>query len=187
MEEEVELILDLCKERMVSAIEHLEKELVHIRAGKASPRMLDGVAVDYYGSLTPLTQVANVNTPDARTIAIQPWEKKLIPEIEKAIINANLGFNPENNGELIRINVPMLTEERRKVLSKQANTEGENAKVAIRSARKDANEALKKLLKNGLSEDMEKDAEGNVQNMTNDFTKDVDSLLEKKTKEIFTI
>ncbi len=187
MEEEVELILDLCKERMAAAIEHFEKELVHIRAGKASPRMLDGVAVDYYGSLTPLTQVANVNTPDARTIAVQPWEKKLIPEIEKAILNANLGFNPENNGEIIRISVPALTEERRKTLSKQANNEGENAKVAIRSARKDANEALKKLLKNGLSEDLEKDAEGNVQNMTNDFTKDVESLLEKKTKEIFTI
>jgi ribosome recycling factor len=187
MEEEVELILDLCEEKMVAAIEHLGKELVHIRAGKASPQMLDGVAVEYYGSSTPLTQVSNINTPDARTIAIQPWEKQLIPEIEKAIINANLGFNPENNGEIIRINVPPLTEERRKVLSKQANSEGENAKVAIRSARKDANDALKKLLKNGLSEDLEKDAETKVQDMTNDFTKNVDNLLEKKTKEIFTI
>ncbi|PTN10502.1 ribosome recycling factor [Mangrovibacterium marinum] len=187
MEEEVELILDLCKERMAAAIEHLEKELVHIRAGKASPRMLDGVTVDYYGSMTPLAQVSNINTPDARTIAVQPWEKQLIPEIEKAIINANLGFNPENNGELIRINVPPLTEERRKSLSKQANTEGENAKVAIRSARKEANDALKKLLKTGLSEDLEKDAETTVQNMTNDFAKSVESLLEKKTQEIFTI
>jgi len=187
MEEEVELILDLCKEKMASAIDHLEKELVHIRAGKASPRMLDGVTVDYYGSMTPLAQVSNINTPDARTIAIQPWEKKLIPEIEKAIMNANLGFNPENNGELIRINVPALTEERRKILSKQANTEGENAKVSIRSARKDANEALKKLLKTGLSEDLEKDAENIVQEMTNEYSKEVDSLLEKKTKEIFTI
>jgi len=187
MEDEVELILDLCKEKMVAAIDHLEKELVHIRAGKASPRMLDGLNVDYYGSVTPLQQVSNISTPDARTIAIQPWEKKLIPEIEKAILNANLGFNPENNGEIIRINVPALTEERRKTLSKQANGEGENAKVSIRSARKDANDALKKLLKTGLSEDLEKDAETQVQEMTGDFSKNVETLLEKKTKEIFTI
>jgi len=187
MEDEVELILDLCREKMESAIDHLEKELVHIRAGKASPRMLDGVTVDYYGSMTPLQQVSNINTPDARTIAVQPWEKKMISEIEKAIINANLGFNPENNGEIIRISVPALTEERRKSLSKQASAEGENAKVSIRSARKDSNDSLKKLLKDGLSEDMEKDAEAQVQDMTNDFSKKVDTLLEKKTKEIFTI
>lgn len=187
MEDEVELILEVCKEKMVSAIDHFERELVHIRAGKASPRMLDGLTVDYYGSMTPLQQVSNISTPDARTIAIQPWEKQLIHEIEKAIINANLGFNPENNGEIIRINVPALTEERRKSLSKQANGEAENAKVSVRSARKDANDALKKLLKDGLSEDLEKDAETQVQDMTNDFSKKVDTLLEKKTKEIFTI
>lgn len=187
MEDEVELILDLCKEKMASAIEHLEKELVHIRAGKASTRMLDGVFVDYYGSSTPLQQVSNVSTPDARTIAIQPWEKNLIPEIEKAIINANLGFNPDNNGEMIRISVPPLTEERRKILAKQANGEGENAKVSVRSARKDANDALKKLLKDGLSEDLEKDAETEVQDMTNKYVKVVDDQLEQKIKEIFTI
>ena len=187
MEEEVELILDLCKERMVSAIDHLEKELVHIRAGKASPRMLDGVLVDYYGNMTPLQQVSNINTPDARTIAIQPWEKAMISPIERAIINSNLGFNPENNGEIIRISVPPLTEERRKGLSRQANAEGETAKVSIRSARKDANDALKKLLKDGLSEDMQKNTEAEVQDITNDYTKKVDVLLEQKTKEIFTI
>ncbi|MFV0377212.1 MAG: ribosome recycling factor [Mangrovibacterium sp.] len=187
MEEEVELILDLCTERMVSAIEHLEKELVHIRAGKASPRMLDSVMVDYYGNMTPLQQVSNINTPDARTIAIQPWEKSMISPIERAIINSNLGFNPENNGELIRISVPPLTEERRKGLSRQANAEGETAKVSIRSARKDANDALKKLVKDGLSEDTQKDTEAEVQDMTNDYTKKVDALLEQKTKEIFTI
>lgn len=187
MEEEVELILDLCTERMVSAIEHLEKELVHIRAGKASPRMLDSVMVDYYGNMTPLQQVSNINTPDARTIAIQPWEKSMISPIERAIINSNLGFNPENNGELIRISVPPLTEERRKGLSRQANAEGETAKVSIRSARKDANDALKKLVKDGLSEDTQKDTEAEVQDMTNDYTKKVDTLLEQKTKEIFTI
>ncbi|WP_163716094.1 ribosome recycling factor [Mangrovibacterium lignilyticum] len=187
MEEEVELILDLCREKMASAIDHLEVELIHIRAGKASTRMLDGVTVDYYGSATPLQQVSNISTPDARTIAIQPWEKNLIGEIEKAIMNANLGFNPDNNGEIIRIMVPPLTEERRKTLAKQANAEGENAKVSIRSARKDANETLKKMLKNGLSEDLEKDAEQQVQDMTNEFSKKVDSALEKKNQEIFTI
>lgn len=187
MEEEVELILDLCTERMVSAIEHLEKELVHIRAGKASPRMLDSVMVDYYGNMTPLQQVSNINTPDARTIAIQPWEKSMISPIERAIINSNLGFNPENNGELIRISVPPLTEDRRKGLSRQANAEGETAKVSIRSARKDANDALKKLVKDGLSEDMQKNTETVVQDMTNEYTKKVDALLEQKTKEIFTI
>ncbi len=185
--EEVGLILDVCKEKMEQTIVHFEQELLHIRAGKANPQMLDGVMVDYYGSMTPLSQVANVSTPDARTIAIQPWEKQMIPELEKAIINSNLGFNPENNGELIRINVPALTEERRKDLAKQANATGEHTKVSIRNARKDANDNLKKLLKEGLSEDLEKDAENDVQNLTNNYVKKVDELLEKKNKEIFTI
>lgn len=185
--EEVEFILDLCKEKMESAIEHLDKELVHIRAGKASVRMLDGVMVEYYGSLTPLNQVSNISTPDARTIAIQPWEKAMIGPIEKAILNANLGFNPDNNGEVIRVNVPPLTEERRKVLAKQVSHEGENAKISIRSARKEANEALKKLQKDGLSEDLEKDAEAEVQELTNDYNNKVDVQLENKNKEIFTI
>lgn len=187
MQEEVEFVLDHCKEKMGSAIEHLEKELIHIRAGKANPSMLDGVLVEYYGSMTPLQQVSNVSTPDARTIAIQPWEKNLIPEIEKAILNANLGFNPDNNGEIIRINIPVLTEERRKDLVKQAHMEGESAKVSIRGARKEANDSLKKLQKDGLSEDLEKDAEADVQKLTDDFGKKVDSLVEAKEKDIMTI
>jgi ribosome recycling factor len=187
MQEEVDFVLEVGEEKMNGAIEHLDKELRHIRAGKASPAMLDGVMVEYYGSLTPLAQVSNVSTPDARTIAIQPWEKGLIPVIEKAILNANLGFNPDNNGEIIRINIPVLTEERRKELVKQVHQEGENAKVSIRSARKDANDSLKKLLKNGLSEDIEKDAETEVQKMTDDFGKKVEDLVKAKEKDIMTI
>lgn len=187
MQEEVEFVLDICKEKMGAALEHLDKELVHIRAGKASPTMLDGVLVEYYGSMSPLAQVSNISTPDARTIAVQPWEKGLIPVIEKAIMNANLGFNPDNNGEVIRINIPVLTEERRKDLVKQAHAVGEHAKVSIRTARKEAKDSLKKLLKDGLSEDLEKDAEGEVQNLTDDFGKKVDSLVEAKEKDIMTI
>jgi len=187
MEEEVELILELCREKMGSANEHLEKELIHIRAGKASVRMLDGVQVDYYGSMTPLNQVSNISTPDARSISVQPWEKNMIAPIEKAIMNANLGFNPENNGEILRVNVPTLTEERRHGLSKQVSQLGENAKVSIRSARKEANDALKKLLKSGLAEDLEKDAEDRVQEMTSGYSKKVDKMLEVKIQEIFTI
>ena len=187
MEDELDLILEVCKEKMEAAINHLENELVHIRAGKASPRMLDGLTVDYYGSMTPLSQVSNISTPDARTIAVQPWEKSMISPIEKAIQNANLGFNPENNGEIIRINVPALTEERRKSLSRQVSQEGEKARVSIRSVRKESNESLKKLLKDGLSEDLEKDAEIEVQNMTDKYGKEVDSLLEEKNQEILTI
>lgn len=187
MQEEVQMILDICRERMEHAITHLDKELVHIRAGKASPRMLDSVMVEYYGSMVPLAQVSNINTPDARTIAIQPWEKNMIRPIEKAIINSNLGFNPDNNGEIIRINVPAPTEQRRKDMVKTVNKEGEVAKVSLRSARKDANDNLKKLLKEGLSEDVEKDAEEEVQGMINDFTKKVDKMLEEKNHEILTI
>jgi ribosome recycling factor len=149
--------------------------------------MLDGVMVDYYGSLTPLNKIANVSTPDARTIAVQPWEKAIIPAIEKAILNANLGFNPGNNGEIIRLNVPVLTEERRKSLVKQASQEGEIAKVSIRSARKEANESLKKLQKDGVAEDVVKDAEEDVQKMTNDFSVKVDNLVKAKEKDIMTI
>jgi ribosome recycling factor len=187
MQEEVEMILDICRERMEHAITHLDKELVHIRAGKASPRMLDSVLVEYYGSMVPLAQVSNINTPDARTIAIQPWEKSMIKPIEKAIINSNLGFNPDNNGEIIRINVPAPTEQRRKEMVKTVNKEGEVAKVSLRSARKDANDNLKKLLKDGLSEDVEKDAEEEVQGMINDFSKKVDKMLDDKNVEILTI
>ncbi len=187
MQEEVQMILDICRERMEHAITHLDKELVHIRAGKASPRMLDSVMVEYYGSMVPVAQVSNINTPDARTIAIQPWEKTMIRPIEKAIINSNLGFNPDNNGEFIRINVPAPTEQRRKDMVKTVNHEGEVAKVSLRSARKDANDNLKKLLKDGLSEDLEKDAEDKVQGMVNDFSKKIDKMLDEKNVEILTI
>ncbi len=187
MHEEVEFVLEHCNEKMRGAVEHLEKELIHIRAGKASPTMLDSVSVDYYGSTVPLNQVSNISTPDARTIAIQPWEKGMIPVIEKAILAANLGFNPDNNGEIIRINIPVLTEERRKNLVKQAFHEGETAKVSIRTARKEANESLKKLQKDGLSEDLEKDAEQDVQKMTDDFGKIVEDLVKAKEKDIMTI
>jgi len=187
MQEEVNFVLEYCKEKMDSAIEHLEKELIHIRAGKASPAMLDGIQVEYYGSLTPLNRISNVSTPDAKTIAIQPWEKGLIPVIEKAIMAANLGFNPENNGEIIRINIPALTEERRKLLVKQVNKEGEIAKVSIRTARKESNDHLKKLQNDGLSEDIKKDAEDEVQNLTDNYSKEVDALVKAKEKDIMTI
>jgi ribosome recycling factor len=187
MQEEVDFVIEHCNEKMRAAIRHLEKELVHIRAGKASPAMLEGLHVDYYGIQTPLNQVSNISTPDARTIAVQPWEKNLIPVIEKAIRNANLGFNPDNNGEIIRINIPPLTEERRRQLVKQAGQEGETAKVSIRLARKDSNESLKKLLKDGLSEDIEKDAEIEIQKLTDSFVKKIDILVEAKEKDIMTI
>jgi ribosome recycling factor len=187
MNEEVNMILELTLENMQLAIDHLEKELVHIRAGKASPRMLDSIVVDYYGSLTPLSQIASITTPDAKTIAVQPWEKQMIGPIEKSILNANLGFNPNNNGEIIRIFIPPLTEERRKVLGKDVNRESEAAKVSIRNARRDANEHLKKLLKDGLPEDDEKEAVELVQKMTDEFSKKVDVATERKHIEIMTI
>jgi ribosome recycling factor len=187
MNEEVEMILELTRDNMQSAIDHLEKELIHIRAGKASPRMLDSVMVDYYGSMTPLSQIASITTPDAKTIAVQPWEKQMISPIEKSILIANLGFNPNNNGEIIRIFIPPLTEERRKALGKDVNREGEAAKVSIRSARKDANDHLRKLLKEGLAEDNEKDAVELVQKMTDEFSKKIDVAIDKKHIEIMTI
>jgi ribosome recycling factor len=187
MNEEVNMIIDMTREGMEAAVNHLDYELVHIRAGKANPRMLDSVTVDYYGASTPLAQVANVSTPDAKTIAIQPWDKKMIQPIERAIINSNLGFNPDNNGDIIRISVPPLTEERRKMLVKDANKAGETAKVSIRNARKDANEQLKKLLKEGLSEDDQKKSEEKVQKLTDEFSKKIDKLVEEKHAEIMTI
>lgn len=184
MNEDVELILDTAKEAMEKAIKHLEKQLANIRAGKASPAMLSSVMVDYYGSQTPLNQVANVNTPDGRTISVQPWERSMIQEIERGIMNANLGFNPMNNGDVIIINVPPLTEERRKELVKQAKSEAEDAKIGVRNARKDANNDLKKL---EISEDLLKVTEGDVQDMTNDYVKRIDHILEIKEKEIMTV
>ena len=187
MEEEVEFILDVAKEKMQQAILHLDKALLKIRAGKATPSMLNGVYVDYYGVNTPLIQVANVGTTDARTIVIQPWEKKLIGAIEKAIMAANLGFNPDNNGEMIRINIPMLTEERRAVFVKQIKHEGEECRISIRSSRRETMEELKKMQKEGLSEDMEKTAEERVQKLTDKFYSKVDELIAVKEKDIMTI
>lgn len=188
MNEEILMLKEETIERMEHALKHLDHELAHIRAGKASPRMIDGVNVDYYGAMTPLTQVANITTPDARTIAIQPWEKKMIHTIERAIINSNLGFNPDNNGEVIRINVPVPTEERRRALVKDAHKESETAKVSVRAARKDANDFLKKLLKGKeISEDDEKNAVEEIQILTDNYTKKIDSMLQAKEKEILTI
>ncbi|MFY9242961.1 MAG: ribosome recycling factor [Polaribacter sp.] len=184
MNEEIEFILDTAKEDMDSAIEHLEKELRSIRAGKASPAMLGTVMVDYYGSQTPLSQVANVNTPDPRTLSIQPWEKNMLQTIEKAILVANLGLNPMNNGDVIMINVPPLTEERRIGLAKQSKAEAEHAKVGVRNARKDANNEIKKL---DVSDDMKKIAEDDVQKLTDSFVKIIDDKLAIKEKEIMTV
>jgi ribosome recycling factor len=184
MNEEVDLILQTTKEGMENAISHLEKELVKIRAGKANPSMLSSVMVEYYGSMTPLSQVSNINTPDGRTISVQPWEKKMIPEIETAIMNANLGFNPMNNGEMVIINVPPLTEERRKQLVKQAKSEAEDAKVSVRSARQEANKEIKAL---DISEDLKQNAEIDIQEMTDEYTARIDKILEIKEAEIMKV
>ena len=185
--EELEFYLDHAKETMDKTVSHTSAELGKIRAGKASPSMLDGLMVDYYGTATPVNQVAAVNTPDARSIIIKPWEKTMIGEIEKAIINSDLGLNPQNDGELIRINVPPLTEERRKSLVKQAKAEAENGKISIRNIRKETNDALKKLLKDGASEDMVKSAEDDVQKITNAHVAKIDEILATKEVDITTI
>jgi ribosome recycling factor len=179
--------IDSAKEKMRKAVTHLEEELISIRAGKANPAMLNNIMIDYYGSATPLPQVASITSPDARTILIQPWEKSMISSIEKAIMQANIGFTPQNNGENIRINVPPLTEERRKNLVKQTRNEGENARISIRNARRDAIETIKKLQKDGLGEDMAKDFENEAQKITDEFNKKVDVVLETKEKEIMTV
>ena len=184
MNEEITFIIETTKEGMESAIVHLEKAFIKIRAGKASPMMLSTVKVDYYGSPTPLSQVANVNTPDARTISVQPWEKSLLQNIETAIMNANIGFNPMNNGDMIIINVPPLTEERRRDLVKQAKGEAEDAKVSIRSARQEANKELKKL---EISEDLLANAEVDVQSLTDNYIKKIDSAFEIKESEIMKV
>ena len=183
--EDIQFILDSTEEAMGNALTHLQKRLLTIRAGKASPTMLQGVMVDYYGSPTPLSQVANVNTPDGRTISIQAWEKALIPEIEKAIMNANLGFNPMNNGESVIINVPPLTEERRKDLVKQAKAESEEARIGVRNDRKGANNDLKKL--EDASEDQVKNAEIDVQKLTDEHIQKIEEILSVKEKEIMTV
>lgn len=184
MNEELDFIIDSAKEAMGNAIAHLEKQLVNIRAGKATPQMLGSVRVDYYGSPTPLNQVANVNTPDARTLSIQPFEKSLITAIEKGIMQANLGFNPMNNGESVIINVPPLTEERRRELAKQAKAEAEDAKVGVRNDRKNANQDIKKL---DISEDAKKAAEEEIQELTDAHIEKIDRILAVKEKEIMTV
>jgi ribosome recycling factor len=187
MNEEVELIIEETKDRMQKAVEHLEHELAHLRAGRATPALLDGITVDYYGVHSPLSQVSNINTPDPKTILIQPWEKTMLGTIEKAIMAANIGLTPVNNGEVIRINIPPLTEERRHQLVKQVRNEGETAKISIRAARKWANDELKQLLKDGLPEDTEKDAVEKVQLMTNDFNTKVDKVMALKEKDVMTV
>ena len=182
--EEVEFILESAEEAMKNAVIHLEKELLNIRAGKANPTMLSSVKVDYYGAQTPPSQVANVNTPDAQTLSVQPWEKSFLQEIERAIMAANLGFNPSNNGESIIINIPPLTEERRRELVKIAKSEIEHSKVSIRAARKDANNEIKKT---DISEDLKNNVEIDIQKLTDQFIAKVDAIYVAKEKEIMTV
>lgn len=187
MSEELDLIMDDLESSMKKAINHLEAELVKIRAGKANPTMLDGINVDYYGSPTPINQVANVSVLDARTISIQPWEKNMLAPIERSIMQANIGITPQNDGVQIRLFLPPLTEERRKELVKKAAGEGEHSKVAIRNIRRDAIEEIKKLQKDGLSEDIAKDAEKNVQETTDRYIVLVDKHLAAKEKEMMAV
>ncbi len=179
--------LDEAEENMILAVDYLDETLSHIRAGKASPKLLDNIRVDYYGTMSPVSNVANISVPDARTIAITPWEKSMFKVIEKAILDSDLGVTPENNGEVIRLSIPPLTEERRKTLAKQSKAEAEQAKVSVRNARRNAIEALKKEIKNGLSEDIEKDAENDVQKLHDKFMKRIDELYAAKEKEILTV
>lgn len=187
MQDEVNLYVEEAQEAMENAIDHLQKELSKIRAGKASPAMLSGLLVAYYGSPTPLNQVANVSTSDSRTIVIQPWEKTSLGPIEKAIFEANLGVTPQNDGEVVRLNIPPLTEERRRELVKKSKSLGEDAKVSIRNARRDAMEHIKKGVKDGFPEDAGKRLEDEVQNLTNKYGEKVDKLIESKEKDIMTI
>jgi ribosome recycling factor len=187
MSEDVSLTLDMAQDSMNKAIGHLEAELIKIRAGKANPQMLEGIVADYYGAPTPISQIGNISVLDARTLTIQPWEKNMLQPIERAIIASNIGINPQNDGVIIRLFLPPLTEERRKELVKRCLGEGEQAKVAIRNIRRDAIESIKKLQKNGLSEDAAKDAEADVQDLTNKFIAKVDKHLETKEKEIMAI
>lgn len=187
MNEELNMVFDMARESMEQSLSHLHTELSNIRAGKASPNMLNSVKVEYYGSDTPLSQVANVNTTDARTIIVQPWEKGMLEDISRAIEYANLGLNPQNNGEVIIISVPVLTEERRKDLSKKAHAEGETAKISLRNARKDAMDEIKRMEKDGMSEDMSKSAQGHVQTIVDEFGVKIDELIDLKEKDIMTV
>jgi ribosome recycling factor len=187
MNELISLQLDDCKDGMTKAVAHTESELTKIRAGKASPGMLDGIYVDYYGTSTALSQVSNINTPDARTIVVQPWEKNLLQTIEKAIMDSNIGLNPQNDGSIIRLAVPPLTEERRRDLVKKVKEETEKGRVAIRNIRKESNEAIKKLKNDGASEDEIKVGEGEVQKLTDNFIAKVDQLAELIEKDIMSL
>ncbi len=187
MAEDIASIVAVAEDNMKKAINHLESELVKIRAGKANPQMLDGLVVDYYGSPMPINQVANISVMDARTISIQPWEKNMLQPIERSIIAANMGINPQNDGALIRLFLPPLTEERRRELVKKCQGEGEHSKIAIRNIRRDAIEGIKKLEKNGLSEDAAKDGEAEVQQVTDSFTAIVEKHLQAKEKEIMSV
>ena len=185
--EDVSLTLELAEDSMKKAINHLEIELTKIRAGKANPQMLDGITVDYYGSPTPINQVGNISVMDARTLTIQPWEKNMLQPIERAIINSNIGINPQNDGAIIRLFLPPLTEERRRELVKRSQGEGEHSKVAIRNIRREAIESIKKAQKNGLSEDAAKDAEADIQAVTDRYIGMVDKHLATKEKEIMVV
>lgn len=185
--EEIEMYLEEANEMMDKSVRHCNQELTKIRAGKAMPNMLDGLMVEYYGAMTPINQVATVNTPDARTLSVKPFEKSIIGDIEKAIINSDLGLNPQNDGEQIRINIPPLTEERRLTLMKQVKAEAENGKISIRNARKETNDALKALIKEGVSEDAVKGAEMDVQKLTDEHVEKIDELVTAKEKDIMTI
>jgi ribosome recycling factor len=187
MDELVIMVLDDTRDKMEKSIKHLENELIKIRAGKASTHIVDGILVDYYGVMTPLNQVSNIGTPDPKTVIVQPWDKNMISPIEKAIMQANIGITPENNGELIRLGIPPLTEDRRRDLVKQVKHEGEDTKVGIRNARREANEELKALQKDGLPEDEEKNGEAEVQKITDQYIERVDRELEAKEEDIMTV
>jgi ribosome recycling factor len=187
MTEEIEMTLADAEEGMQKAVEHLSNELTKIRAGRATPSMLDSVKVDYYGSPTPISQVGNVNTLDSRTLTVQPWEKGILDEIAKGIMNANLGLNPQSNGEMIIISVPVLTEDRRKDLVKKAKAEGESAKIGVRAKRKDANDFIKTLKNDGLSEDLAKSVEDSIQKLTDQYIVKIDQLVEKKEEDIMKV
>jgi ribosome recycling factor len=187
MNEEIEMAMADAEEGMLKALEHLESELTKIRAGRATPSMLDSVKVDYYGTPTPLSQVGNVNTLDSRTLTVQPWEKSILEEIAKGIMNANLGLNPQSNGEIIIISVPVLTEERRKDLVKRARAEAESAKIGVRAKRKDANDFIKSLKNDGLSEDQVKDAEDTVQKLTDKYIQKIDTHVDTKEVDIMKV
>jgi ribosome recycling factor len=187
MTEEIQMYLDEAEDNMKKAVSHVSGEFNKIRAGKAQPNMLDGLMVDYYGNKTPINQVASITTPDARTVMIKPWEKKMLAEIERAIINSDLGLNPQSDGEIVRLNIPPLTEERRRQLVKQAKNEAESGKVSVRNVRKDANDSIRKLTKEGVSEDAVKEGEDRVQEITDKYTNRIDSLLAEKEKEIMTV